>query len=306
LVAVPKEYTGSGDARRGASGPPVRCRRATCLPVILLLTAVLSGRPLPAQNTAVEDVAAEDVRVVTVLAVADTTYRRIVDDWRERIRTAVDGASDYYETNFGLRFVVADVQPLEYRGLSDKPSQRWSRLLRLSPGDADLLIAFIGFGDYYRSDDGAVYIGHLGQGMPFGQHVMVSGERFVHPNRDRAVLIHELAHLFGAFHVQNARSVMQRSYRDIPTRDIIAGQLLLDPPLQEVIRLTRNVDFRRGVESLDPKTRARLQELCRQFRHPAEKDAPDPIQMGNLYLQARRSAVAGGAAESEGQTPPAE
>jgi hypothetical protein len=246
--------------------------------------------------------AGHDVRVIKVLAVADRTYQRIVDDWQERIRKAVRGASEFYETNFGLRFVVADIQALDYRGLDNTVQERWEYLLELSPGEADLLIAFIGFGDYDLAEDGPVRVGHLGRGMHFGQHVMVSGERFVHPNRDRAVLIHELAHLFGAFHVQSPRSVMQRSIDDVPTDDIISGRLTLGPPLREVIRLARNVDFHRGVESLSPEARNRIQALCRQYRHPAEAEFPDPIETSYEYLQARREARGGPADGPDAQT----
>ena len=174
--------------------------------------------------------------------------------------------------------------------MTDKPGERWSHLLKMSPQQADLVLAFVGYGDYYKGEDQVYYVGHLGRGMPFGQHVMVSGERYVHPNRDKAVLIHELAHLFGAFHVQNKRSIMQSNFRDVPTEDIIDGRLHMDAPLREIILLTRDVDFRRGVASLDVGTQNRIKTLCRLHRRVAEKDAPDPVALGYRYLEAREEA----------------
>lgn len=234
----------------------------------------------------------EDVRIVRVRVLADTTYRRIVDDWERRIRNAVSGASDCFERNFGIRFLVTDVQPLEYRGLTDEPSDRWKRLLRISPGEADLLLTFIGFGNYYRSGDDVQYLGDLGRGAPFGQHIMVSGEFSVHPIRDRVVLVHELAHTFGAFHVENKKSVMQTNYWNLPTKDLIRGRLFMDEPLKEIIRMTRDVDFRRGVDSLDAKTQRRVQTLCLEHRRADEKESPDPITLGRLYLVARGKMLA--------------
>jgi hypothetical protein len=190
------------------------------------------------------------------------------------------------------------IRDWDYRGLTDKPDERWTELLKTSPGDADIIVAFIGFGDYYKGEDQAYYLGHLGQGMPFGQHVMVSGERYVHANRDRAVLIHELAHLFGAFHVDNKISVMQASFRDVPPQDIIDGRLHMDAPLQEIIHLTREVDFRRGVASLDADTQDRIRSLSKAHRRVAEKNAPDPIAQGQRYLRARDEARSEAAIDS--------
>jgi predicted Zn-dependent protease len=62
----------------------------------------------------------------------------------------------------------------------------------------------------------------------------------------QAILSHELAHLFGAFHpASNVESVM----RDGPGRD------RFDDQTTRILRLTRDFDFSQGVTSLTPETR---------------------------------------------------
>lgn len=220
------------------------------------------------------DAQAAEVRIIRVRAVADATYRRVVDNWRQRIQNAVSGASEYFESNFRIRFVLEDVQPWEYRGVTHDTRARLKSLLALSPETADLVVGFIGFGEYLKADANAYFTGLLGMGMPFGQHVMVSGDDHYHPNRDKFVLIHELAHVFGAFHVMNCRSLMYPASDGVPAELVMEGTFELEPALREVILAARNIDLQRGADSLPRETRRRIEALCREHRHPRESRAP--------------------------------
>jgi hypothetical protein len=230
------------------------------------------------------------VRVVRLSAIADATYRQVVDDWRDRIRQTVAGASKYYEANFRVRLELDEIRAWEYRGLADDVEGRVKQVLQVSPGSSDLLVAFIGLGDYYKTEEQTFRTGHLGAGFPFGQHLLVSGNDDFHVNREIAVLIHELAHGFGAFHVTDRRSLMQPGYDDAPIREVLTAQVPLDAVSMEIIGLTRQVDFRRGVTSLDAATQRRLKQLALWHRHPAEAYAMSPIALGHAY-QFDRSAA---------------
>ncbi|MCU0872715.1 MAG: hypothetical protein MUE50_10265 [Pirellulaceae bacterium] len=230
------------------------------------------------------------VRIVRVRALADATYRRVVDDWNQRIRLIVTAASDYFEANFQIRFDLVGIQPWEYRGVARHPESRLKALLAVPPEEADLLIGFIGFGEYYTSGEITYITGLLGMGMPFGQHVMVSGSDHFHLNRDKVVLIHELAHVFGAFHVDNRRSLMYPMHSGVPTEILTEGKFELEPPLREVVMAARNLDFQRGVDSLDPAARRRIQTLARQYRLPREARAPTPIAMARVVQELRENA----------------
>jgi hypothetical protein len=231
-----------------------------------------------------------DVRIVRVRALADATYRRVVDDWNQRIRAIVTAASEYFEANFQIRFDLVGIQPWEYRGVARHPESRLKALLAVQPEDADLLIGFIGFGEYYTSGEITYITGLLGMGMPFGQHVMVSGSDHFHLNRDKVVLIHELAHVFGAFHVDNRRSLMYPMHSGVPTEILTEGKFEMEPPLREVVMAARKLDFQRGVDSLDPEARRRIQTLARQYRLPRESRAPTPIAMARVVQELRENA----------------
>jgi hypothetical protein len=246
----------------------------------------------------------EGVRVLRLSAIADATYRQVVDDWRDRIRQTVAGASKYYEANFQVRLELDEIRAWEYRGLADDVEGRVKQALQMAPGSSDLLVAFIGLGDYYKTQEKTFRTGHLGAGFPFGQHLLVTGNDDFHVNREIAVLIHELAHGFGAFHVTDRRSLMQPGYDDAPIREVLTAQLPLDAVSMEIIGLTREVDFRRGVTSLDAATQRRLKQLALWHRHPAEAYAMSPIALGHAYQFERSAAqVVAEAARNPSGTP---
>ena len=246
-------------------------------------------REVAAGATSGPDAEAE-VRVVRVRALADATYRRVVEDWNQRIRTIVTAASDYFEANFRIRFELVGIQPWEYRGVARHPESRLKALLAVAPEDADLLIGFIGFGEYYTSGETTYIHRPLGMGMPFGQHVMVSGADHFHLNRDKVVLIHELAHVFGAFHVDNRRSLMYPIHSEVPAEILAEGKFEMESPLREVVMAARNLDFQRGVDSLDPEARRRIQTLARQYRLPRESRGPSPIALARVVQELRENA----------------
>ncbi len=252
-----------------------------------------AGRPEKRETAAAKTTgarAAATVRIVRVRALADSTYRRVVEDWNQRIGLIVTGASDYFEANFQIRFMLVGIQPWEYRGVARYPESRLKALLAVAPEDADLLIGFIGFGEYVADGDFPTFTGNLGMGMPFGQHVMVSGADHFHLNRDKVVLIHELAHVFGAFHVDNRRSLMYPIHSDVPAEILAEGKFELEPTLREVVMAARNLDFQRGVDSLDPEARRRIQTLARQYRHPRESRGPSPVALARIFQELRENA----------------
>ncbi len=59
--------------------------------------------------------------------------------------------------------------------------------------------------------------------------------------------------------------------------------------VRQVILLSRDFDFRQGVQSLKPENARRIQELYRQYHHPNDPPGDDPIAKGyrtrRLYRQ---------------------
>jgi len=228
-----------------------------------------------------------DVRDVQVLAVVDETYRTIIRDWRDRVPSIIGGASDYYEREFGIRLVVERVQPWQYKALDDKPADQWLALLEQPPDGVDLVIGFAGFGDFYRAQPDTSYTGRLGQAAFFGQHVLISDQHDVHENRPKTTLIHELGHVFGAFHIDDPSLLMNPSYAQLPVADIVAGHVAFGEPLRKIVILTRTFDFQRGVDGLGPDVRRQIMKAYRQYGLPSEHSDSDPVTSGYDYLKQR-------------------
>ncbi len=223
------------------------------------------------------------VREVRVLVLADVAYRRSVSDWRGRIRDAISFVSDYYESRFGVCFVITQIQAWDYEALSHDLEEREETLFRVAPADADLVVAFLGFGEYFTNSSGIQRTSQVGHASPFGRHLMVCSQQYVHSNRDKMILIHEFAHIFGAFHVAEKTAVLQPNYQSVPTEDIIRGRVELGEQASAILRRTRDFDFARGAESLSPEVVRQIQDAWRQHRHPGEK--LDPIEMSRNYRQ---------------------
>ncbi len=231
-------------------------------------------------------------RVVTVRAIADSTYRNAFPEWRERARRVIAGASAYYQREHAIRLVVTETRAWDYDGLSDDLKARWSRLLHEPPRDVDLIIAMVGYGDYSNVGGEAAFTGQLGRAAFFGQHLMLADRQDYHINRAKMILIHELGHVFGAFHVPDQNLIMYPGYLELPTDDIIAGTVPFGETLDEVISLTKGFTFRDGVRSLPPETQRRIQSLYRRHGLASESRETDPVTSGYRYLEQRAKIVA--------------
>ena len=228
-----------------------------------------------------------EVRTVQVRVLVDDTYRQVVRDWRERVPRIVAGASGYFERQFRIRLVLAVIVPWEYKALVDAPADQWRHLLKQSTEGVDLVVAFAGYGDHFRLQPETLYTGQLGRAAFFGQHILIADQRDIHENRAKTTLIHELGHVFGAFHVADPQSIMTPQYADLPGEAIVAGRLPFGEPGASMIALTRDFHFPSGVESLAPETRQAIQAAYRQHGMAHEQTSADPITEGYRYLQER-------------------
>jgi Metallo-peptidase family M12 len=179
-------------------------------------------------------------RVVRVNALADVSFRARDHRWQEEARGLIEAASDYYEREFGIRFVTESTVawPAQERIRStpnlltkvkqDFPSQK-------KDGSYDLIVVFTAEGVSRYSMAGRPRVDRIGncqQGL--GNYVVTPVHKVFHyvgaqadPELDVIALIHELAHIFGAEHVDDRASIMHEDlgYRtefDDKNRSIIA------------------------------------------------------------------------------------
>ena len=183
-------------------------------------------------------------RVVRVKALADVSFRARNSRWPDEARGLIEAASDYYEREFGIRFVAQSAVPwpaeerirstvdLLARVEQDFPSQK-------KDGSYDLIVVFSaeGLSQYFVTGRPRVdRIGNCQQGLgnyvvtPVNKPFRYAGAH-AEPEPDIITLIHELAHIFGAEHVEDRASIMHEDlgYRtefDDKNRSIIAKNKL--------------------------------------------------------------------------------
>jgi hypothetical protein len=179
-------------------------------------------------------------RIVRVKALADPALRERNPRWDQEVRGLVQASSDYFEREFGIRFITQSTAAWP----SDRRLPSTAALLTLvkqefplaGPNESyDLIIAFSaermnlyrGYGGRARVDR----IGNCRNGLaryvvstisePF-RYAGVSAE----PSIDVIALVHELGHVFGAEHVDDRHSIMHenfdyRSEFDLKNRSVI-------------------------------------------------------------------------------------
>jgi hypothetical protein len=180
---------------------------------------------------------AVEMRQITVLAAADPSYRRYYDDWRQRVTTIVAAASKHFETPLGLRFRVARHHEWRYQK-APRPDEQAVRMAhQIDPADCDLVVAFT-----LHAYDKPPQRGVEARGLanPFGQYVVLPDQWTTRSASVR--LVHELCHVFGAFHSADPRSVMQPSFSKGTPQTFTFGK-----PAEAVLRLTRQLDLQQGV-----------------------------------------------------------
>jgi hypothetical protein len=181
---------------------------------------------------------------VRVKALADVSFRARNSRWPDEARGLIEAASDYYEREFGIRFVAQSAVPwpakerirstvdLLARVEQDFPSQK-------KDGSYDLIVVFSaeGLSQYFVAGRPRVdRIGNCQQGLgnyvvtPVNKPFRYAGAH-AEPEPDVITLIHELAHIFGAEHVEDRASIMHEDlgYRtefDNKNRSIIAKNKL--------------------------------------------------------------------------------
>lgn len=252
-------------------------------------TAIERAKSLPAvrANNALEDKSQSktqtDVREIKVLVAGGNEYRSFYSDWQSRGSTIVEGASKHLEKQCGLRFKVVGFANWEYKKAPRTADEAFRSLHKVPVGPADIVIGFTLVS--FAGPRGEV----RGLTQYFSQYVVIPDGWGVPGATTR--LVHELSHVFGAFHVSEPDSVMAPGFEKTP-RTFRFG-LAADA----VFPLTRNVKLQEGVGSLSAEAQQSLRSIYRQYHHPLEAIDEDPVVIGYRY-QSLRSELAGDEARS--------
>lgn len=194
---------------------------------LLLITSCALHRP-PAPQ-----------RAVRVKILADVKLRQDHPGWVEEVRGLVEAASDYFEREFGIRFIVQRISPWPLEERIPSTSLLLTRLkqevpLRDQNGSYDLIIVFTGERqDVYRHGRARVdRIGDCQQGL--GNYLVNSVSapfrytgQLTELELDVVALIHELGHIFGAEHTQDTSSIMHEDFAYRTGFDSKSGKVIL-------------------------------------------------------------------------------
>ncbi|HEY2838081.1 MAG TPA: M12 family metallo-peptidase [Pirellulales bacterium] len=213
------------------------------------------------------------MREVKVLVAGGNEYRNFYTDWQSRATAIVDGASKHLEKEFGLRFKVAGFASWDYKKAPRTSDEAFRSLHKVPVGDADLVVGFTLVS--FAGPRGEV----RGLTQYFSQYVVIPDGWGVPGATTR--LVHELSHVFGAFHVDEQDSVMLPGFEKTP-RTFKFGRAA-----EAVIPLTRNVKLQEGVGSLSAESQQSLRAIYRQYHHPIEAIDEDPIVIGYRYQSLR-------------------
>ena len=180
----------------------------------------------------------EPYRIVRVKALADPALRERNPNWDEEVRGLVEASSDYFEREFGIRFVTQSTAPWPAKEKIASTAGLLTRLKKEFPRNKqvhsfDLIIAFTAerVNRYVGGRARVDRIGNCQQGL--GSYIVTYVSRpfrytgyELEPELDVIALIHELGHIFGAQHTQDTRSIMHEDfdYRaefDMKNRNVI-------------------------------------------------------------------------------------
>jgi hypothetical protein len=183
-------------------------------------------------------------RVVRVKALADVSFRARNSRWPDEARGLIEAASDYYEREFGIQFVTESIMPWPAQERIRSTVDLLAKVEQDFPaknkdGSYDLIVVFTGEGlsQYFVAGRSRVdRIGNCQQGLgnyvvtPVNKPFRYAGAH-AEPEPDVITIIHELAHIFGAEHVEDRASIMHEDlgYRtefDDKNRNIIAKNKL--------------------------------------------------------------------------------
>ena len=164
-------------------------------------------------------------RLVRVKVLADVPFRARNPNWTEEARGIVEAASDYYEREFDIRIMTQSVSAWPATERVGSTPTLLAMLQKEFPvasndGNFDLIVSFTGENTSRYLTAGRPRVDRIGDcAKGLSNYVIVPITKVFHyqganaePNFDVIALIHEMGHVFGAEHVEDASSLMHENF----------------------------------------------------------------------------------------------
>ena len=177
------------------------------------------------------------------VAVAVAPSFKTLPNWKFEFERRLGYASRIFESQFKLKFHAAAYADWPVADEKGTPAELLEDLRSHFPIDrlegVDLVIGLSRLNDFSGKD-----LHTIGQARPFSGYLMLRYPfNRLFKIQEETVLAHEMGHLFGAVHTSDRNSIMSPVVdRQIPNR--------FDRDNEQIILLTRDMDFRKGVDVL--------------------------------------------------------
>ncbi|MCM8775484.1 MAG: tetratricopeptide repeat protein, partial [Candidatus Omnitrophica bacterium] len=221
--------------------------------------------------------AAPPPRILRV-GVAVTKDFKSVSDWKPKFERRLAYASKIFETEFGLRFVVSRYWDWSIPDGQQSTDHLLVDLMRRFPlKNVDLVIGLSRLTqEVFTPNKNDFDV--LGRTQPFsGYLVLRYPETDLYKIQEETILVHELGHLFGAIHTGDPNTIMFPYVgKQIPSTFTKANR--------DIILLTRDMDFAKGINALDSET---IERLLSSYLVFIQYDQPFEFYyaLGHFYLR---------------------
>jgi tetratricopeptide (TPR) repeat protein len=143
---------------------------------------------------------------------ADKSYRETFPkEWQERIQRIATFASDILRTQFGVELEIYTLNKWDSE-FESSLEQTFENFEQKPVSFTDVIKVGITFDESLANS--VMDRSHLGLAKPMGTSVVITGQptypgmQYWNPIEEAITLVHEIAHLFGAMHVPNEKSIM--------------------------------------------------------------------------------------------------
>lgn len=205
-------------------------------------------------------------RTVDVTIVGDEEFRKI-EGWKTLIHDQLQRASEMFGIAFGVVFEIktfnAWVSPDDATSSGSLMGDIQSKY---PDPDTDIIIAYSLQIPNQKERNTHEYM-ETGRAFVFERYVLLrySDESEILSVEGINTLLHELSHIFGAWHSLDTNSVM---YKILQPSYIT----IFDEPTSRMLNLMRDYDFRLGVLGIDSSTRVEISRIYSDNHPPCEEN----------------------------------
>ncbi|MCK5127278.1 MAG: tetratricopeptide repeat protein [candidate division Zixibacteria bacterium] len=210
-------------------------------------------------------------RTILVKVIADKKYAT-QSDWREKARKNLEAASEGLEKVLNIKISISEYEEWRISNISDFGELTAAMVNQVDKGRADIIIGFTlergsGRTEELRKD-----------GLTLSRRGFMIKTYSGAPEQNKMltyVIIHEMIHIFGGVHVFDG-SIMSPVFNE-------ETELKLDALNMEIVSITKDIDFNRGLASLSKHQLQRLARLYTRAVRLGNRETPTYYELGEIY-----------------------